>query len=202
MLDRFNNLTQHLEATHIPLTLIDLQGEQHRIIVHVQMKLSDLREQLLAKLVEGASNKSDYMLEMNGSQVPLTSPVGDLTPHSLIALRRIERKHESTHDLILVFDRSTQIIVDKLPVIIGRSKQEQGIDINLLDFPDSATVSRQHAKLLQQNNAYYIQNITTADRPLFVDEAQINSGMMKEITNGAQIRLGAITFTVHLRAKR
>lgn len=201
MQNRFETLEEHLSGSHVPLVIADMQHEEHRVLVRRDLKVKDLREQVVNRFVEGANNKGDYELVVNDKPLPLSQSVDGLPPLSRLVLRRVQRQHEIAHDLVLVFDRTTQIVVDKLPAIIGRSKRGEAVDVNLQDFPDSTTVSRRHAALLEQGGTYYIQNISEADRPLLVNDSPVNSGMMKELIDGAAVRLGKIEFTLRIRQK-
>lgn len=201
MQNRFDTLQQQLDYTHLPLIVLDMQQEAHRILVRRDMHVKDLREQIVNRFVEGATNKAEYVLALDENPLPLVQPVDLIPPLSTLTLRRMQRQHDTQHDLILVFDRTNQFMVDKLPAVIGRSKRDDAVDVNLNDFPESATVSRRHAQLLVQNGVYYIQNISEADRALSVNESPVSSQMMKELTDGSRVRLGKIEFTLRIRPK-
>src|SRR5690606_31593692 len=201
MQNRFETLQEHLSGSHVPLVIADMQHEEHRVLVRRDLKVKDLREQVVNRFVEGANNKGDYELVVNDKPLPLSQSVDGLPPLSRLVLRRVQRQHEIAHDLVLVFDRTTQIVVDKLPAIIGRSKRGEAVDVNLQLCPQITSVSRRHASLLAQGGTYCIPNTSEADHHLFANDSPFNSGMIKELTDSAAVRLGIIDFILRIRQK-
>jgi hypothetical protein len=202
MQGRFDDLSNRLQPTHIPLIVYDMQQEANHVLVRRNMRVRELRELLIARFVEGATSASEYAVYYEGRSLGLNETLASLPANAQLRLGRTQRQQETKDTLVLVFDRSIQFVVDRLPLVIGRHKQGQAVDINLGDLPDGATVSRRHALLLQQGSSYYVQNIAeNSDRPLYVNDQPVNTGMMKELSEGALLRLGKITLTVRIQSK-
>lgn len=204
MHSRFDNLSERLTETHVPLMVADMQRESSRVLVRRSMRVRELRELLISRFIEGAATSaSDYAVFYEDKPLALNDTLMALPAGAHLQLGRAQRQQEITDTLVLVYDRSTHFMIERLPLVIGRSKQGQSVDLNLNDLPEGLTVSRRHALLLQQGKSYYIQNIAeNSDRPVYVNDAAVSMGMMKELLDGAVIRLGKLALTVRIQPKR
>lgn len=205
MQDRFMTLRQKLDATHIPLLVVDRQGDTesiHRVLVLRTMTVRELREAIMAKFAQEGAKKSDYAVFAGGKQLPLSQTVGTLPPEARITLERVEKQQAlDDREIVLVFEDGSLIVVDRIPAIIGRSKDTENtqVEVNLNDFPESLTVSRRHAEIIRNGANFAIRSLS--DKPIYVNDAPINPSLPRDLEDGASVRLGKITFHVRIQPK-
>jgi len=213
MHDRFSTLGQRLAHSHIALNILDRTLEENgagnapptvqRILIMTSLTIRDLRAQIVEKLAQEGAKRSDYALilegQPDGEPLSLDTPINTLRPGTTLIVERVDHQEavEDT-DIILLFDDDSMIMVDKLPCVIGRSKQDEGIEVNLQDFPESLTVSRRHAELAKKGGKVTIRAL--GDKPVYVNEQP--GGMLPLIlTDNDTVRLGKVSMRVRLRPK-
>jgi len=200
MQDRYMTLREKLSTTHISL-VIEAQGEQQRVLLARDMTVRELREEVVTRFIHESGKKSDFTLIANHQPLPLARKLDTLMPDTVIRLERVS--HEQTvrdTEIILQFEDGRRISITTLPAVIGRSKQAA---VNLSDFPNSENVSRRHAELTRHEEIYYIRNLADEPirKPIYVNDAAVDSDIPKEVSDGAVIRLGKISFTLYIQSK-
>ncbi len=201
MQDRFDTLSKRLKDSHIPVIIFDMEHESQRVLLKRDLRVRELREMLVSKFIEGATNISEYAVFYENRPLGLNETLEQLAPFARLQLGRVDRQQAPQDRLVLKVDPDIEFVIQRLPAVIGRSKQGQSVDVNLNDLPDALTVSRRHATILQQNGNYYIQNITEgSDKPLYINDQVITSQLMKELNNNDKIRLGKITLSFYIHS--
>lgn len=202
MQNRFATLREHLQTSHLPL-VIEYREERYPILVNRSMTVRELREQIVAKLVQDTGFKSDYALFHERRRLALDDVLESLPVDALIEFRRVERQQELDDVVLwLGFEGGVILTIDKVPAVIGRSRDEdtRGVEVNLQDFENSLTVSRRHAEVFRQGGQFYIRNLS--DKVLMVNEASVAAGAFTEIHDGDEIRLGRIAFRLRIQPKQ
>lgn len=85
-------------------------------------------------------------------------------------------------------------------VTIGRVVSEapgSKPDINLLDQPESATVSRQHALLEYKENHYLLTDLKSTNHTI-VNDHMLSPETAVELKDGDTIQFGKVTCTFHI----
>lgn len=205
MQDRFNTLAERFRETHIPLVIVDRElGNDitHRALLMKTMTVRDLRAEVVEKFAQEDALKSDYALVVNDQPLELGAPLGRLKPNTRVVMMKVERQQAvEDMDIFLMFEDDSYIQVEKLPAIIGRSKNAENneVEVNLGDQPDGLTVSRRHAELTKEPQGYMIRNLT--DKPLYVNDTALTSMLPEKISDGDIFRLGRVTLKLRLRPK-
>lgn len=205
MQDRFTNLRKRLEQktqTHVSLIVEVMDGGRHHALFHKSLTIRQVREEIVTHLIRESGGEGDYILVMNGTRLPLSQTLEKVAANTVISLQRAEHQVKTTDAIYLQFTDDTRQKIDRLPCVIGRSRQADLVDINLINQPEGLTVSRRHAELSHRDGDYYINNITDspADRPIYLNEGDadgfvLDSAIPKQITDGDTIRLGKVSFT-------
>lgn len=89
-----------------------------------------------------------------------------------------------------------------LPVIhLGKPNESNPPDIDLSGFPHSQIVSRVHAKIFQEADDFYIEDIGSANGT-YINHAPLPTGNRHRLKNGDRIALGKedkVSFIFHLK---
>lgn len=208
MQDRYTKLRERLEQgnrTHVPI-VVEVMGERHHALFRREMTIKQVREEIVTRLLRDSGGKSGDVLLLNGVRPPLTQTLERVAPNTVISIQRGDHQIKATDVVYLVLPDGSRQTIDKLPCVIGRSRQAESVDINLIDQPEGLTVSRRHAELSQRDDDnYYIRNITEnpADRPIYLNEDQddnftLDSAILKPLSDGNTIRLGKVSLVFHI----
>lgn len=208
MQDRFAKLRDRLEQTnktHVSLVIEVRDGERHHALFRKSLTVRDVREEIVTHLIRETGGEGDYVLTINGVRLSLSQTLEKITTNTVITLQRTDHQTKTTDEVYLLLADNTRQEIDKLPCVIGRSRQADFEGINLIDQPENLTVSRRHAELSHRDGDYYINNITDnpAERPIYLNESEdgssiVDSAIPKLINDGDIIRLGKVTFTFHV----
>lgn len=89
-----------------------------------------------------------------------------------------------------------------LPVIhLGKPNESTPPDIDLSGFPHSQIVSRVHAKIFQEDDEFYIEDLGSANGT-YINHAPLPTGNRHRLKNGDRIALGKedkVSFIFHLK---
>jgi hypothetical protein len=198
--NRYQELQEKLNTSHVPVIVIDAQGERANALLRRNLTVRQLRDVLMTKFVQDTAKRSNYTLFANGAPLTLAETLESLPAYAEITYKRMERHQPlEDHRLLLVFEDNTLFELDRLPSVLGRkTRQNTDVDIDLSEFPNGDTVSRKHAEISCQDDRYYIRNLSS--RSLFVNEIEIMADKY-ELTDGAVIRLGKIVFRLRIQAR-
>lgn len=206
MQDRYSKLRSRLEPkTHVSLIVETMDGEHHQALFRKNLTIKQVREEIVSHLIRDTGGETDYVLIMSGKRLPLSQTLERIRGNTTILLQRADHQIKASDQVYLLFADGARHVIDKLPAVIGRSKQANLVDINLIDQPENLTVSRRHAELAYRDGDYYISNITDnpTDRPIYLNEDQdsnsiVDSTAPKLIADGYTIRMGKVSFTFHV----
>lgn len=205
MQDRFNTLAERFGETHVPLVVVDREmGSDitHRALIMKSMTVRELRAEVVEKFAQEGALKSEYALMVDNQALELNSAIGKLRPNTRVIMAKVERQQAvEDMDIFLIFDDDSYLQIDKLPAVIGRSKNTENseVEVNLVDQPDGLTVSRRHAELTKTPTGYMIRNLT--DKPLYVNDMALTSMLPQKVDDGDIFRLGKVTLKLRLRSK-
>jgi pSer/pThr/pTyr-binding forkhead associated (FHA) protein len=105
--------------------------------------------------------------------------------------------YERTPTVVLTVDNGEVFTLSALPARIGRSGD---LEVSLHNHPNNAKVSRLHAVLLRENDQLVIHNRSDKN-PLYVRaDEKVMPDERYTVYDGDTIRLGDITFTLHIQA--
>lgn len=73
-------------------------------------------------------------------------------------------------------------------IIIGRSKTNADVDINLRDFDEKHQISRKHLKILKDNNKYYL-SLLSDKATVKLNDIEVKQDQQQELHNNDRIIL-------------
>lgn len=91
------------------------------------------------------------------------------------------------------------------PAVIGRVDASNpsgasALAVNLSDLPEARTVSRQHARIVEQNGQYFLESLA-ARNPTFLNDRELLSSERRALQAGDKIRAGKIVLTFNLQRR-
>jgi hypothetical protein len=89
------------------------------------------------------------------------------------------------------------------PAIIGRPDtgnpaSAEILAVDLSELPEARTVSRQHARLTEQNGQYYLEGLAERN-PTFLNDRELLRGEKRALLPGDEIRVGKVVLTFNLQ---
>lgn len=92
-----------------------------------------------------------------------------------------------------------RLVIPEVPAIIGRSDSRRGInpDVDLTPFDLTNSVSRQHALITFDNNAFLVEDLESRNRTR-LGGAPLPPHQPQMLYEGAEVSFGSVRATVHL----
>jgi hypothetical protein len=216
-------MSNPLNDTHVELSINIFDQTQHALVrkhLTVDRLISDiLREfaqeldlnrkyiliyegrQLDPELVIGEASFAPDAELMFGYYEPVRqgtiSSTGEFTRSKLIAREQAMGQLPSLREL----ETGQEFPLHKNPTIIGRSSANHSvvekIDIDLLPFRESRTVSRVHAQITNADGTYYVEGLKD-QRPVYINDAPLPYGRKQALRNGDRIGIGEVQFVFQI----
>jgi hypothetical protein len=91
------------------------------------------------------------------------------------------------------------------PAVIGRGDANNttggsALAVNLSNMEEARTVSRQHARIIEQGGQFFLESLAPRN-PTFLNDRELVSGERRVLQQGDKIRAGKITLLFEVRRK-
>lgn len=197
MHNRFDQLHRLLKDTH-RLIRVDILGESHQGLVHVNLLIGDLQDEIVGRFFSTSTSEdlATFGLLLGSQPLPHTATVASLPEGAHLQFASLPQHYDIPSEKLTLIDEVSgqHFEVSILPAVIGRQKSNMAagsVTVDLRDLPQGRYVSGRHARLTYQGGQYMVENLTPHNR-LLVNGAPVEQGESKTIHDGTQIQVGRI----------
>lgn len=216
-------MTNPLAETHVELSINIFDQTQHAL-VRKHLTVDRLIADILREFAQELDLNRRYILLLDGRQLDPEVPVGDLQldPDTALTFGYYEpvrpagasqpratqsmtaatlpSQPEKARTALLRERQSGQAFrLNPQNTIIGRggSGATEQIDIDLSPFPEGRTVSRPHARITAQGDAYQLEPLKD-QRPVYINGDEVPFGKSRRLAPGDILGIGRIELTFEL----
>mmetsp|Transcript_8695 Transcript_8695/g.18018 ORF Transcript_8695/g.18018 Transcript_8695/m.18018 type:complete len:356 (-) Transcript_8695:160-1227(-) len=93
----------------------------------------------------------------------------------------------------------TYFEIKKPEVIVGRSTEQQLVDIDLAKEGSATKVSRQQARIKLSHGVFKLINV--GRRPIFVNNSMVESGYQRQLEKNALVEVGGLRFLFQINSR-
>lgn len=186
--------------------------------VSVRSLIEEIRREF--SLLEG-----NYTLSFKGSDKPLSpdqtmEQLGIQTGGELLFDRERRRLSQqivmrggqfyqtitgATHAILREESTGKLFEIEWQPAVIGRPDNNNPstsdvLAVDLGDMPEARTVSRQHARIIEQGGQYLLEAVA-ARNPTFLNDRELLRGERRMLQSGDKIRVGKIVLAFNVQNK-
>ncbi|MDZ4764361.1 MAG: FHA domain-containing protein [Chloroflexota bacterium] len=198
MSDDIKQLAVDLKQTHTLVQLDVWLGDnkdkptRQTLLVKKTLRVRELTDEIARAIMrDNSKTRADYKLFAGDKQLSPRETIGQFTQAPILLEYRKQRGDVAFLDKKT---RKTRIEVKQLPAILGRfgdGDKPEDYTVNFSEFGN--TISRKHARLIEAQGQYYIQNVSSGNF-LYVDGDRVEEGSSHLLKDGYKVRLGEVKF--------